>query len=113
MVYDITSKQSFIRANSWIRELRQNGKPEILIALAGNKSDLGSKREVEYDAVNDFAEENSLIFKETSAKNDSNVKEVFMDIAQKISKIHFVEAKGTKLLEPAAGDNKKGNCCKK
>jgi small GTP-binding protein len=37
VVYDITNRQSFLRAKSWIKELQRQGNPSIVIALAGNK----------------------------------------------------------------------------
>ena len=43
-------------------------RPDIVIALAGNKSDLGTRRTVEYEEANGYAEENGLLFMETSAK---------------------------------------------
>ena len=42
-----------------------------MIALAGNKSDLGSRRTVEYEEANAYAEEKGLLFLETSAKVSS------------------------------------------
>merc|ERR1711881_87980 len=44
IVYDITSKESFDAAKSWVVELQST---DTLIALAGNKSDLDSDRQVE------------------------------------------------------------------
>jgi small GTP-binding protein len=46
VVYDITSPDSFARAKSWVRELQRQGNPNIVIALAGNKSDLASVRSI-------------------------------------------------------------------
>ena len=37
VVYDITNRQSFLRAKSWIKELQRQGNPSIVIALAANK----------------------------------------------------------------------------
>ena len=42
--------------------------PNIVIALAGNKADLTTNRIVEYDEASAYAEENGLLFMETSAK---------------------------------------------
>ena len=47
-----------------------------MIALAGNKSDLANLRAVKYKEANGYAEENGLLFMETSAKNANNVDEV-------------------------------------
>jgi small GTP-binding protein len=80
VVYDITSPDSFARAKSWVRELQRQGNPNIVIALAGNKSDLASKRKVEPDEARAYAEENNIMFMETSAKTASNVNELFVQI---------------------------------
>lgn len=86
IVYDITSTNSFSRAKEWVQELRQQViNQNIIIALAGNKSDLISKRMVEYEDANAYAEENGLLFMETSAKNAYNVNEIFLNIARKLS----------------------------
>lgn len=61
-------------------------RPDIVIALAGNKSDLANRRAVEYEEANAYAEENSLLFMETSAKNANNVNEIFLAIARKLPK---------------------------
>ena len=55
-----------------------------MIALAGNKSDLGSRRTVEYEEAKAYAEEKGLLFLETSAKNADNVDEIFLAIARKL-----------------------------
>ena len=59
-------------------------RPDIVIALAGNKSDLANRRAVEYEEANGYAEENGLLFMETSAKNANNVNEIFLAIARKL-----------------------------
>merc|ERR1712022_28908 len=47
VVYDITNRDTFQRAKQWVKELQRQGNPNIVIALAGNKSDLSTKRKVE------------------------------------------------------------------
>ena len=49
VVYDITSAESFEKAKSWITELQQQGSPNIVIAIAGNKADLAAQRTVQTD----------------------------------------------------------------
>lgn len=51
VVYDITNKESFNGAKSWVKELQRRGDPNVVIALAGNKSDLPNKRKVDYEVV--------------------------------------------------------------
>jgi GTPase SAR1 family protein len=43
----VRPQDTFQRAKQWVKELQRQGNPNIVIALAGNKSDLNSKRKVE------------------------------------------------------------------
>lgn len=52
--------------------------------LIGNKSDLASRRAVTTKEGEQFAEENGLIFLETSAKMATNVETAFIKTAAKI-----------------------------
>lgn len=56
----------------------------MVIMLIGNKADLESRRAVTYEEGKKFAEENGLIFLETSAKTAENVEEAFVATANKI-----------------------------
>jgi Ras-related protein Rab-5C len=63
-----------------------------VIALAGNKCDLQDvKRKVQSSEAQQFADENGLLFMETSAKTAQNVKELFIAIAKKLPKEKIVE----------------------
>jgi small GTP-binding protein len=84
VVYDITSLETFRRAQEWVKELQRKGNPDIVIALAGNKADLAAKREVDPQAASLFAEENGLLNFETSAKTALNVNELFVAVAKKL-----------------------------
>eukprot|EP00566_Odontella_aurita_P028630 CAMPEP_0113549294 /NCGR_PEP_ID=MMETSP0015_2-20120614/13357_1 /TAXON_ID=2838 /ORGANISM="Odontella" /LENGTH=193 /DNA_ID=CAMNT_0000449995 /DNA_START=115 /DNA_END=696 /DNA_ORIENTATION=- /assembly_acc=CAM_ASM_000160 len=86
IVYDITNPDSFAGAKSWVKELQRRGDPNVVIALAGNKADLESRRKVEFEEANAYAEENGILHLETSAKNASNVKALFVEIAKKLPK---------------------------
>lgn len=59
--------------------------PNIVIALAGNKADLSNLRVVEYEEAKLYAEENGLLFMETSAKTAMNVNEIFMEIGKSVA----------------------------
>lgn len=83
LVYDISRRDTFNHLTRWLDEARQHANPKMVIMLIGNKSDL-EKREVSYEEGEKFAQENGLIFLETSAKTAQNVEEAFLKTAQKI-----------------------------
>ncbi|XP_026325772.1 ras-related protein Rab-5B-like [Hyposmocoma kahamanoa] len=90
VVYDITSKFSFDCAKSWVNELQQSSS-SIVIALAGNKIDMAARRMVEFEEAQAYADENELVFMETSAKTATNIEELFRAIGQELVKIKDVD----------------------
>ncbi|KAF2463301.1 ras-domain-containing protein [Lindgomyces ingoldianus] len=112
VVYDITKPSSLIKAQHWVAELQRQASPGIVIALVGNKYDLASPssgdsaedadaapaaegenpeeeegadaRRVPTKTAKAYADEESLLFFETSAKTGMNVAEVFTAIANAI-----------------------------
>lgn len=81
-------KETFINAQRWLGELRQYAEPDCVIILVGNKADLvmsnKSRRQVTYDEAKSFADENKLIFFETSALSNYKVNDCFEDLIQEI-----------------------------
>lgn len=68
-----------------MKELQQQADPNIVIALAGNKLDLADQRKVDVHVVQQYTEQNSLLFLETSAKSAENVGDLFLAIGRKIN----------------------------
>lgn len=114
VVYDITSKPSFERAKKWVDELKTTGSSDCVIALAGNKVDLESRREVlKHDAAQ-YCDQNQLHFMETSAKSNINVRELFLAIARKLPKEQKRKQgrnDGGFTLEDEGGDGVDSNGC--
>lgn len=82
VVYDITQSTSLEKAKSWIRELQRQADPSIVIALCGNKTDLGERRQVSQEEAKKFAEEEGLMWGETSAKSGDGVTDTFHAIGE-------------------------------
>ena len=82
LVYDITRRDTFTHLTRWLEEVRQNGNPECVVMLIGNKSDCEDRRQVSTEEGERFARENSLIFLETSAKTAHNVEDAFLQTSQ-------------------------------
>lgn len=84
-------QDTFSRAQTWVKELQRQASPSIVIALAGNKADLANKRVVEYDEAQTYADENGLLFMETSAKTAMNVNDIFLAIGELYSIVIFCQ----------------------
>lgn len=65
-----------------MKELQRRGDPSVVIALAGNKADMESKRKVQTEEAQQYAQENEIIFMETSAKTALNVRNLFVEIGK-------------------------------
>uniref|UniRef100_A0A5F9D8H0 VAMP associated protein A n=1 Tax=Oryctolagus cuniculus TaxID=9986 RepID=A0A5F9D8H0_RABIT len=81
IVYDITKQDSFHTLKKWVKELKEHGPENIVMAIAGNKCDLSDIREVPLKDAKEYAESIGAIVVETSAKNAINIEELFQGIS--------------------------------
>ena len=121
VVYDLTKPTSLIKAKHWVAELQRQASPGIVIALVGNKLDLtndgpgnggdaegaeaedsGDARKITTEEAKTYAEEEGLLFFETSAKTGYNVTEVFTAIANAIPETSLKTARGPGASHAAA-----------
>lgn len=84
LVYDVSNRSSFNSISSWLSDARDFGSENLVIMVVGNKSDLINRREVTRDEGETFAQENGLLFMETSAMTAQNVEEAFLEITREI-----------------------------
>ncbi|KAJ5076245.1 ras-related protein rab-5c [Anaeramoeba ignava] len=98
VVYDITKKETLEKAKDWIYQLLSQTS-DVLIAIAGNKYDLTDVREVDKEEVKSYAEENRLIFYETSAKTGDGVVPLFSELANNLCMIHHSNIQSEKHQE--------------
>ncbi|XP_039986215.1 ras-related protein Rab-30 isoform X1 [Xiphias gladius] len=106
LTYDITCEDSFRCLPEWLREIEQYANNQVVTILVGNKIDLAEKREVLRQRAEDFAEAQSMLYLETSAKESDNVEKLFLDLACELIR----EAKQNKLdnndTAPMPGEGK-------
>lgn len=84
LVYDVSSRESFNNLANWLTDARTLASPAIVIILVGNKKDLEEEREVTFLEASRFAQENGLMFLETSAKTGDSVVEAFLKCSKNI-----------------------------
>lgn len=77
VVYDITNRESFNHVLNWLVDARTLARPDISIVLAGNKCDLKDNRAVSFLEASRCAQENDVLFLETSAITGEGIEEVF------------------------------------
>ena len=97
VVFDLTDKESFDKVTDWLKEIRDFS-DKMPVGLFGNKSDLADKRKVPQEDIDELCKQENLVYFETSAKNNTGIKEGFSKVASMAFKIFGkVENKGQKL----------------
>ncbi|KAF2443789.1 ras-like protein rab-14 [Karstenula rhodostoma CBS 690.94] len=97
LVFDISRKNTFLSATSWLSDLRQIAEENIVVVLVGNKSDLApastvageesadNKRQVSKEEAEEWCKENGVMqYVETSAKSGEGVERAFLEVAERI-----------------------------
>ncbi|KAK8041165.1 hypothetical protein PG994_014172 [Apiospora phragmitis] len=86
LVYDISSRASFVGMEKWIDEAKQNAAPNAVLYLVGSKLDkvAGGGRAVTYEEGQAFAQANGALFCEVSAKTKENIKRPFVEVVDQI-----------------------------
>jgi Rab family protein len=103
LMYDVTSRESYKNLDQWIKNLRQYGRPDMVIWVVGNKEDLRKKVQelgllgdgVEIVQIHEgvrFAQKHNLctsrgndwMHTTTSAKHGLNVNELFQNVYDEI-----------------------------
>eukprot|EP01094_Clydonella_sp_ATCC50884_P009773 TRINITY_DN192_c0_g1_i5.p2 TRINITY_DN192_c0_g1~~TRINITY_DN192_c0_g1_i5.p2 ORF type:complete len:223 (+),score=89.78 TRINITY_DN192_c0_g1_i5:55-669(+) len=84
VVYDVTDQVSFNNVKQWLQEIDRYACESVNKLLVGNKSDLSTKKVVDYNTAKELADGLSIPFLETSAKNATNVEQAFLTMAGEI-----------------------------
>ena len=84
LVYDITIKETFdsLKKN-WYPLIKETSDPNVLIGIAGNKSDRYDEEAVSEQEAREFAESIGAVFSLISAQNNSGINELFEELGKK------------------------------
>lgn len=109
IVYDITQKDSFYGAKSWINEVKKRAS-HCKIILVGNKKDLEKNRDINLSEVEDLVSSNSIEHLLVSAKTGENINNIFEVICSLLP--DEVEVKDDQINNIVIRQKSlKSNCC--
>ena len=112
VVYDITDKESFEKINFWMKNIKENAPENAKLILVGNKCDLANERQVSYEEGEKKASNYNIKFFESSAKDGTNVNELFFYLANEIYQDEKTKEKDNKKsLKLKAKKKEKKGCC--
>ena len=85
IVFDVSRRKSFKQCNFWLNEIKKHGTPDHMpiLMLVGNKIDR-DHRAISWQEAQKFAQDNNMMYCETSARKDINVKEFYYKLIHKI-----------------------------
>ena len=79
--FALNDRSSYDNVLTWLQDVREISS-KIPIVLFGNKCDLIEERKVTNEEAKEFADNNEIIYFETSAKDNINIKEGFEKISE-------------------------------
>lgn len=107
-----------VLAAQWIDEVRSERGNDVVIMLVGNKTDLSDRRQVSSEEGDTKAAEEGVLFVETSAKGNFNIKLLFRRLATALPGLDSgAGAPNPNLVDitlspqPAEAEPAKGRCC--
>ncbi|KAM3146858.1 hypothetical protein pb186bvf_001012 [Paramecium bursaria] len=90
VVFDLTKPVTFENINKWIKDVRDQASPQIVIILVGNKLDLVQKdpqvRQVETEIAMNYAKEQNIKYFESSSFTGESIQDIFETLVIDICK---------------------------
>ena len=99
VVYDITQESTFLKAEQFVKELREKSDKDVYIILVGNKIDLEEKRKVSKEEGKKLADKLKIGFFEVSAKNGTGIEDLFKNLIDHVYEKHNREFKSMASIE--------------
>ncbi len=94
LVYDITRKDSFEELQTyWAEQIKESSPPNIILAVAANKSDLFNKEVVDEGQARNFASSLGALFCTTTATTVESINDLFIQIAKKYTGCNEIRIK--------------------
>jgi len=81
LVYDVTDEESFEQVKDWVKELRHNSTDDVIIAIVGNQVDK-PYRKISAEAASEYGQSIGAKTFETSAKKNTGIDEMFVEVAR-------------------------------
>lgn len=110
IVYDVTSRQSFEDARTWLAEVRQHGLPNVVLALAANKCDREDQRQVSTQEGQLHARQHEMAYIETSAMTGQNVSRLFLELASQMPR-PIAQTAAQEHISLSGGGRRPPLCC--
>jgi len=105
VVYSVVDKKSFYDIEIWLKQLKTHGSPDCKVFLIGNKIDLPNRVVSSEEGINCKTEHDFECYMETSAKNNININELFVNCAMSLYKKYIDEGKENELNGDINGNN--------
>jgi small GTP-binding protein len=108
--FSIDSKRSFNNVINWLNDVREISE-KIPIVLFGNKCDIIEGRSVNEEEAQRMADNHEMIYFETSAKENINIKEGIETLVEEAYKKGFVAQEGKIKIGKQSDKKNKKKCC--
>ena len=117
LVYDVTDERTFTNVNQWFKTVSDHANDDAQLLLVANKCDMDT-RVVTTEQGETLAKELGLPFVEASAKDDTNVNDIFFTLArliqEKIDNNKMADGNGQDNgvnIKSDGDSGSKSNCC--
>ncbi|XP_003389854.1 PREDICTED: ras-related protein Rab-3-like [Amphimedon queenslandica] len=119
VMFDLTSEDTFSACRMWIQQIKEMALENAIILLIGNKVDLTAQRQVSTESIEEFTDSLGIHFFETSAKENTNIKEsaeylvdaITQKMSETIEKNPNFTPRGVKPRETAVANEKPSGSC--
>ena len=109
VAFDITNRMTFDRAIEWLKELKADPTPKVLV-LAANKADLKESSVIAESEAQAVANEHGIRLFNTSAKTGQGIDEMFDYIVKELPKLERNDVDGIIRPEERGEEESAGRC---